>query len=173
MISPILSNVFLHYVLDLWIVWWRKQSGRGNVVVVRYADDFVIGFEHHADAIACLSELQERFAKFGLKLNDQKTRLIEFGRYASERRRRRGEGRPGTFDFRGFTHQCSTTRTHGRFTIRRVSIAKRLRAKLSVIKQELRKRWNAPLGEVGRWLSRVVRGWLNYHAIPGNMVRLQ
>ena len=133
----------------------------------------MIGFEHHADAIACLSELQERFAKFGLKLNDQKTRLIEFGRYASERRRRRGEGRPGTFDFRGFTHQCSTTRTHGRFTIRRVSIAKRLRAKLSVIKQELRKRWNAPLGEVGRWLSRVVRGWLNYHAIPGNMVRLQ
>jgi len=172
-ISPILSNVFLHYVLDLWIVWWRQQRGHGDVVVVRFADDFVIGFEHPSDATACLNELQERFATFGLKLNDQKTRLIEFGRYASERRRSRGDGRPETFDFLGFTHQCSVTRTHGRFTIRRVSIAKRLRAKLAVIKQELRRRWNDSVGEVGRWLSRVVQGWLNYHAIPGNMVRLQ
>jgi group II intron reverse transcriptase/maturase len=172
-ISPILSNVFLHYVLDLWIDWWRQQRGRGEIVVVRYADDFVIGFERHEEAIACLNELRERFAKFGLKLNDRKTRLIEFGRYASARRKRRGDGRPETFDFLGFTHQCSTTRTHGRFTIRRESIAKRLRATLAAIKQQLRKRWNAPLGEVGRWLSRVVNGWLNYHAIPGNMVRLQ
>ncbi len=172
-ISPILSNVFLHYVLDLWIVWWRQQNGRGNIVVVRFADDFVVGFEHQADAIACLDELQERFAKFGLKLNDQKTRLIEFGRHVSQRRRRRGDGRTETFDFLGFAHQCSTTRTHGRFTIRRVSIAKRLSAKLAEIKQQLRQRWNDSVGEMGRWLSRVVQGWLNYHAIPGNMVRLQ
>ena len=172
-ISPILSNVFLHYVLDLWIDWWRQQQGRGEIVVVRYADDFVIGFERHEEAIACLNELRERFAKFGLKLNDQKTRLIEFGRMASVRRERRGNGRPETFDFLGFTHQCSKTRTHGRFTIRRESIAKRLRTKLAEIKQQLRCRWNAPLGDVGRWLSRVVKGWLNYHAVPGNMVRLQ
>ncbi len=125
------------------------------------------------DAIACLDELQERFAKFGLKLNDQKTRLIEFGRHVSQRRRRRGDGRTETFDFLGFAHQCSTTRTHGRFTIRRVSIAKRLSAKLAEIKQQLRQRWNDSVGEMGRWLSRVVQGWLNYHAIPGNMVRLQ
>ena len=158
MISPILSNVFLHYVLDLWIAQWRRQSGRGRIVVVRYCDDFVIGFEHKNEAIACLNALRERFAKFGLKLNDRKTRLIEFGRYAAENRKRRGEGRPETFDFLGFTHQCSKTRAHGRFTIRRVSISKRFRAKLAEIKVKLRQRWNAPLEELGRWLSSVVRG---------------
>lgn len=172
-ISPILSNVFLHYALDLWIQWWRKQEGRGETVVVRYADDFVIGFERHQDALACLDELRTRFAKFGLKLNEQKTRLIEFGRLASARRAERGAGRPETFDFLGFTHQCGTTRAHGRFTIRRESIAKRLRTKLAALTQQLRWKWNAPLCEVGRWLSRVAKGWLNYHAIPGNMVRLQ
>ena len=172
-ISPILSNVFLHYVLDLWIDQWRRQRGRGHIVVVRYCDDFVIGFEHQEEAIACLNDLRERFAKFGLKLNDQKTRLIEFGRHAAERRKRRGEGRPETFGFLGFTHQCSKTFAHGRFTIRRASIAKRLRAKLAEIKLKLRQRWDAPLDEVGRWLSRMMQGWLNYHAVPGNMVRLQ
>jgi RNA-directed DNA polymerase len=172
-ISPLLANVFLHYVVDLWIEDWRQQQGRGDVVVVRYADDFVIGFERHEDALACLSALRQRLDTFGLKLNDRKTRLIEFGRYAPEQRQRRGEGRPETFDFLGFTHMCSQTRSHGWFTIRRVSIAKRLRATLAAIKRKLRQRWNAPLGETGRWLTRVVRGWLNYHAIPGNMVRLQ
>jgi RNA-directed DNA polymerase len=172
-ISPILANVFLHYVFDLWIEWWRHQSNRGDVVVVRYADDIVMGFERQEDAIACLNELRERFAKFGLKLNDAKTRLIEFGRYASERRDRRGERRPETFDFLGFTHQCSKTRKQGWFIVRRISIAKRMRAKLAAIKQELRKRRHEELGETGRWLRRVVQGWMNYHAVPGNIVRLQ
>jgi group II intron reverse transcriptase/maturase len=172
-ISPILANVFLHYVFDLWIEWWRRQAGRGDVVVIRYADDFVIGFERETDVKTCLDELRQRLAKFGLQLNDAKTRLIEFGRYASERRSRRGERRPETFDFLGFTHQCGKTRKHGWFTVRRVSIAKRLRAKLAAIKQELRQRRHDPLGDTGRWLGQVVQGWMNYYAVPGNIVRLQ
>ena len=172
-ISPILSNVFLHYVLDLWIHAWRQHPDRGDVVIVRYADDFVIGFEHKAEAIACQDALQQRFAKFGLKLNDHKTRLIEFGRHAAQRRKRRGDKRPETFDFLGFTHQCSTARRGHRFIVGRESIASRMRAKLSELKFELRKRWNLPVGETGRWLSRMMRGWLNYHAIPRNMGRLQ
>lgn len=172
-ISPLLANVFLHYVFDLWIDWWRQQPGRGDVVVVRYADDMVIGFEREADARQCMDELQQRFAKFGLKLNDGKTRLIEFGRYAAERRQRSGNRRPETFDFLGFTHQCGKTRTHGWFTVRRTSIAKRMRSKLADLKQDLRKRRHDSIGETGRWLGRVVQGWMNYHAVPGNMVCLQ
>lgn len=172
-ISPLLANVFLHYVFDLWIDWWRQQPGRGDVVVVRYADDMVIGFEREADARQCLDELQQRFAKFGLNLNDGKTRLIEFGRYAAERRQRSGNRRPETFDFLGFTHQCGKTRTHGWFTVHRKSIAKRMRSKLAELKQDLRKRRHDSIGETGRWLGRVVQGWMNYHAVPGNMVRLQ
>lgn len=171
-ISPLLSNVFLHYVFDLWIEWWRRQPGRHDVVVVRYADDFVIGFESHAEAMACLEALRERFAKFGLKVHEGKTRLIEFGRYAIESRCKRGQGRPETFDFLGFTHKCAKTRTTGRFTIHRHSVAKRLRATLRAIKGELRKRMHVPLGETGRWLRRVVQGWLNYHAVPSNSHRL-
>ncbi|HEX7446283.1 MAG TPA: group II intron reverse transcriptase/maturase, partial [Pirellulales bacterium] len=167
-ISPLLANVFLHYVFDLWIRWWRKHQCRGAVVVVRYADDFVIGFENHNEAMACWDALRTRFAKFGLKLHEAKTRLIEFGRYAAERRSRRGEGRPETFDFLGFTHRCARTRTHGRFTIHRVSMAKRIRITLQAIQAALRKRRHRPLDETGRWLRRVVRGWLNYHAVPGN-----
>lgn len=172
-ISPILSNVFLHYVLDLWIHAWRQQPSRGDVVIVRYADDAVIGFERQDDAVACLEELRQRLAKFGLKLNDEKTRLIEFGRHAAGRRKRRGEKRPETFDFLGFTHQCSTTRRGNRFIVGRESIASRMRAKLAELKIELRKRWNDPVGETGRWLGRVMQGWLNYHAVPRNMERLQ
>ena len=172
-ISPLLANVFLHYVFDLWIVWWRKHRCRGDVVVVRYADDFVIGFENHSEATACLEELRTRFAKFGLKLHEGKTRLIEFGRYAAERRARRSEGRPETFSFLGFTHQCARTRKQGWFTLHRHSMAKRMRAKLQAIQAELRKRMHAPLGETGRWLRSVVQGWLNYHAVPGNMPRLK
>ena len=137
-ISPLLANVFLHYVFDLWVQWWRKNHCRGDVVVVRYADDFVIGFTQRSEAIACLEALRTRFAKFGLKLHKEKTRLIEFGRFAAERRTARGEGRPETFDFLGFTHVCSKTRTHGWFTIGRISIAKRMRATLTAIKQKLR-----------------------------------
>ena len=171
-ISPLLSNVFLHYVFDLWIEWWRRNRCRGDVVVVRYADDFVIGFESQAEATACLEALRQRFAKFGLRLHEGKTRLIEFGRYAIERRQGRGEGRPETFDFLGFTHQCAKTRTHGWFTVRRHSVAKRMRATLQVIKQKLRRRMHRPLGETARWLRRVVQGWLNYHAVPGNSHRI-
>jgi group II intron reverse transcriptase/maturase len=171
-ISPLLSNVFLHYVFDLWIEWWRKDRCHGDVVVVRYADDFVIGFEHHNEAKACLDELRTRFAKFGLKLHEGKTRLIEFGRYASERRKRRGEGRPETFDFLGFTHKCAKSRKHGWFTIHRHSMAKRMRATLQAIKEKLRKRMHRPLGETARWLRHVVQGWLNYHAIPSNSNRI-
>jgi group II intron reverse transcriptase/maturase len=171
-ISPLLANVFLHYVLDLWVEWWRKNRCRGDVVIVRYADDFVIGFEHRHEAQACLEALRERLAKFGLKLHDDKTRLIEFGRFAAERRQNRGEGRPESFDFLGFTHQCGKTKRHGWFTIRRTTIAKRMRATLAAIKQQLRKRMHRPLGETARWLHSVVQGWLNYHAVPGNSRRL-
>jgi len=171
-ISPLLSNVFLHYVFDLWIEWWRKHRCHGDVIVVRYADDFVIGFEHQHEATACLEELRARFAKFGLKLHDGKTRLIEFGRYASERRERRGEDRPETFDFLGFTHKCARTRKDGWFTIHRHTIAKRMRATLQAIKTDLRKRMHRPLGETARWLRRVVQGWLNYHAVPSNSHRI-
>ncbi|MFQ5938086.1 MAG: group II intron reverse transcriptase/maturase [Acidiferrobacterales bacterium] len=171
-ISPFFSNVYLHYVFDLWIEWWRQNRCRGDVVVVRYADDFVMGFESHSEARACLEELRTRLAKFGLKLHEGKTRLIEFGRYAIERREERGEGRPETFDFLGFTHKCGKTRKHGRFTILRHSVAKRMRTKLQAIKAELRKRMHWPMGETGRWLGRVVQGWLNYHAVPGNSHRI-
>ena len=142
-ISPLLSNVFLHYVFDLWIEWWRNHRCRGDVVVVRYADDFVIGFENHSEAEACLEELHTRFAKFGLKLHEGKTRLIEFGRYAIERRERRGESRPETFDFLGFTHKCAKTRKDGSFTIHRHTVAKRMRATLQAIKPRAA-RTNAP-----------------------------
>ncbi|MEZ6033712.1 MAG: group II intron reverse transcriptase/maturase [Planctomycetaceae bacterium] len=169
--SPLLANVYLHYVFDLWIQWWRT-SCRGDVVIVRYADDFVIGFENHNEATACLEELHTRFAQFGLKLHKEKTRLIEFGRYAIDRRERRSESRPETFNFLGFTHKCAQTKEHGRFTIHRHSISKRVRATLQKIKEHLRKRMHRPLGETGRWLRSVVQGWLNYHAVPSNSHRL-
>ena len=137
-----------------------------------WATRLVIGFEHEADARACLEALQHRFGKFGLNLHPEKTRLIEFGRYAAERRKKRGEGRPETFDFLGFTHQCAKTRTHGWFTVQRHSMAKRSRTTLQVIKQKLHKRKHRPLGETARWLRRVVQGWLNYHAVPGNSRRI-
>jgi RNA-directed DNA polymerase len=162
-----LANVFLHYVFDLWVNQWRKRHARGEVIVVRYADDFVMGFQHRDDAERCLRELRERFAKFGLELHPDKTRLIEFGRYAAERRARRGEGKPETFNFLGFTHCCGKTRK-GAFAIKRRSIAKRMRATLQEIKQLLIRRMHSPVVEVGRWLGSVVRGWFNYHAVPGN-----
>lgn len=167
-ISPLLANVYLHYVFDLWIDWWRKERCSGDVVVIRYADDFVIGFEHQHEAEACLSELHQRFAKFGLKLHGDKTRLIEFGKHAKRRRAQRGKRRPETFDFLGFTHVCAETIAHGRFVVHRYSIAKRVRATLAKIKEQLHRRLHRPLGETGRWLGRVVRGWLQYHAVPNN-----
>jgi len=171
-ISPLLANVFLHYVFDLWIHWWRKKHARGQCIVIRYADDFVIGFEREADARACVEALHVRVRKFGLTLHPDKTRLIEFGRYATERRRRAGLERPETFDFLGMTHICGKTRKNKRFALWRRSSAKKMSRKLAEIKIELRKRRHDSLGETGRWLGSVVRGWLNYHAVPDNMRRL-
>jgi RNA-directed DNA polymerase len=167
-ISPILANVFLHYVFDLWANQWRQRHARGSVIMVRYADDFVMGFQDRGDADRCLRELRKRFERFGLQLHPEKTRLIEFGRYAAERREKRGQGKPETFNFLGFTHYCGTTRK-GAFTIKRKSIAKRMRAKLQEIKTQLRLRMHNSVVEVGGWLRSVVRGWFNYHAVPGNV----
>ena len=166
-ISPILANVFLHYVFDLWTNQWRKRHARGSMIVVRYADDFVVGFQDQGDAKRFLRELRKRFEQFGLQLHPDKTRLIEFGRFAAERRQKRGQGRPETFDFLGFTHCCGTTRK-GTFTIKRKSMAKRMRAKLQEIKLQLKRRMHGAVDKVGRWLRSVVQGWFNCHAVPGN-----
>jgi RNA-directed DNA polymerase len=166
-ISPFLANVFLHYVFDLWAQHWRTQFAHGDVIVVRYADDFVMGFQHRDDAERCLRELRERYAKFGLDLHPEKTRLLEFGRFAAERRAKRGLGKPETFTFLGLTHQCGKTR-QGTFTIKRQSATKRLRAKLHEIKTRLRRLMHVEVAVVGKWLRSVVQGWFNYHAVPGN-----
>jgi RNA-directed DNA polymerase len=166
-ISPLLANVFLHYVLDLWADQWRNRHASGSVIIVRYADDFVMGFQNRSDAERCLRELRRRLEQFGLQLHPEKTRLIEFGRFAADRRARRGQGKPETFNFLGFTHYCGTTRD-GSFTIERKSIAKRMRAKLQEINLQLRRRMHDTVNELGWWLRSVVRGWFNYHAVPGN-----
>jgi RNA-directed DNA polymerase len=167
-ISPLLANIYLHYALDLWVEAWRRKVARGDVIVVRYADDAVLGFEHRAEAERFLRELRERLAKFGLELHPEKTRLIEFGRYANTNRERRGEGKPETFDFLGFTHWCGKGRKTGYFMVRRKTVKKRMRAKLEAIKAELRRRMHEPLASIGEWLRSVVRGYFQYHAIPGN-----
>lgn len=171
-ISPLFANVFLHYVLDLWIDAWRKRQARGEVIIVRYADDFVIGFREESDARRCLAELRERFTKFGLELHPDKTRLIEFGRCANERRSQRGDGPPETFDFLGFTHICGTTRK-GAFAIHRISAAKKLHNKLAELKNKLNRMMHWDLAQVGAWVLSVLRGWCQYHAIPGNIHRLR
>ncbi len=167
-ISPLLANVYLHYVFDLWVKWWRQRHAVGAVMVVRYADDFVMGFEHQADAERFRTELQERFARFGLTLHAQKTRLIEFGRQASARRQARGDRKPETFNFLGFTHICARRRTDGRFTVLRQTMATRLRARIAAIREELRERLNTPIAEQGVWLRRVVQGYFAYHGVPCN-----
>jgi RNA-directed DNA polymerase len=165
--SPLLANVYLHYAFDLWAERWRRRQARGDVIVVRFADDYIVGFEHHRDAQRFLADLRDRFAKFCLELHPEKTRLIEFGRFAAERRRARGLGKPETFGFLGFTHICAKERS-GRFTLKRITDPKRMRAKLRQVKQELARRRHQPVPEQGRWLASVVRGHLAYHAVPGN-----
>jgi len=167
-ISPLLANIYLHYVLDLWAHRWREKHAEGDVILTRYADDFVMGFQHRAEAERFLEELQERLRKFGLELHPEKTRLIEFGRFAASNRKQRGEGKPETFNYLGFTHICGVTRITGRYTVRRKTIAKRLRAKLREVKGQLRRRWHRPIAETGKWLRSVVQGYFNYHAVPGN-----
>ena len=171
-LSPLLANIFLHYVFDLWIDSWRKRHATGDCIVVRYADDFVIGFEHQSDAQACLDALHKRFGKFGLRLHPQKTRLIEFGRRASDRHRRTGTGKCETFDFLGFTHVCARTRKDDRFVLRRLTMATRMRRTLARIGEELRRRRHHSVGATGRWLASVVRGWQAYHGVPLNFARL-
>ena len=166
--SPLLANVYLHYVFDLWVQHWRKTKAKGDVIVVRWADDFVVGFEHQADAARFHHELAERFAKFKLKLHPQKTRVIEFGYYAANNRRRRGKGKPETFNFLGFTHICGKKRS-GMFTVYRRTMSKRKRAKLKEVKTELRKRMHHRVAEVGKWLRSVVAGHNRYYGVPSNL----
>ena len=171
-ISPLYANVFLHYVLDLWIDDWRTCHAKGEVTIVRYADDFVIGFREESDARRCLAALGERLAKFGLALHPEKTRLIEFGRYAEQRRAKRGDGPPETFDFLGFTHISGKTR-RGDFTIQRKTSRKKFQAKLAELKGKISRRRHDDLAKVGEWLQSVFRGWCQYYAVPGNCARLQ
>jgi group II intron reverse transcriptase/maturase len=166
-VSPLLANVYLHYVFDLWADWWRRHHARGDVIIVRFADDFTVGFQHRDDAERFFSDLRDRFAKFGLELHPDKTRLIEFGRYAAERRRARGLGKPETFTFLGFTHICAAG-SKGRFWVRRKTEAKRMRAKLRQVHDQLKQRRYLPIPEQGRWLASVVRGHRAYYAVPGN-----
>jgi hypothetical protein len=172
-ISPLLANIYLHYVFDLWVQQWRSRETKADVIVVRYADDTVVGFEREQDARTFREALRTRMAKFGLTLNEEKTRVLEFGRFAATRRARRGERRPGTFDFLGFTHVCSVTRANRRFTVLRLTAAKRMRATLKAIRQALCRRRHEPIPVVGGWLRRVVQGYFNYHAVPGNSKRLE
>ena len=171
-ISPLLANIYLHYVFDLWANKWRKVHARGEVVMVRFCDDFVVGFQHRQEAERFYSDLIERFRAFGLELHGGKTRIIEFGRFAAENRRRRGEGKPETFDFLGFTHICGRT-WKGRFTVLRHTIGKRMRAKLRFLKEELRRRLHQPIPEVGKWLRTVLLGHYRYFGLPGNSRKLE
>ena len=168
MISPLLANIYLHYSFDLWVNVWRKKYAQGEVIVVRYADDIILGFQYQTDADRFLEKLRERLGKFGLELHPEKTRRIEFGRFAEENRKRRGEGKPETFDFLGFKHISGQNR-HGWFTVRRTTIRKRMRTKLRQIKQELRSRMHDPVPQTGEWLKSVVQGYFNYYAVPGNL----
>src|SRR6202047_626675 len=166
-ISPLLANIYLHYALDLWAVRWRQREATGDMIIVRYADDFIVGFQHEHDARRFLDEMRERLAKFALSVHPEKTRLIEFGRFAAERRERRGLGKPETFNFLGFTFICGKTR-QGKFQIKRKTPRERMRAKLKMIKEEMWRRMPQPIPVQGKWLCNVVNGYFNYHAVPTN-----
>jgi len=172
-ISPILANLYLHYVLDLWVNQWRRKKARGDVIIVRYADDAVLGFQSRDEALRFLAELKERVGKFGLELHPEKTRLIAFGRYIAKHRKKRGAGRPETFNFLGFTHYCGTNRKTGHFGLLRKTIGKRMAAKLKAIAAQLHQRRHDPIKDTQRWLQSVVRGYFQYHAIPGNWARME
>ena len=171
-ISPLLANIYLHYAFDLWVNQWRGRHARGDVIAVRYADDWVAGFQYRDDAVRFKRAVEERLGQFGLKLHPEKTRLIEFGRFARENRRRRGLGKPDTFDFLGFTHCCGETRK-GKFIVLRLTSGKRMRAKLRVVKTEMRKRMHRPIAEQGQYLQAVVAGHARYFAVPCNGARVR
>ena len=166
-ISPLLANIYLHYALDLWAVRWRRREATGDMIIVRYADDFIVGFQHESDARCFLDEMRERLREFALSLHPEKTRLIEFGRFAAERRKRRGLGKPETFNFLGFTFICGKTRA-GKFQLQRKTRRDRMRTKLRMIKEEMWRRMHQPIPIQGKWLWHVVRGYFNYHAVPTN-----
>jgi group II intron reverse transcriptase/maturase len=172
-VSPLIANVYLHYVFDLWAEIWRKKVAQGDVIVVRYADDLVMGFQHRTEAERFLREFRERLAKFGLELHPDKTRLIEFGRYAARDRKQRSEGKPETFTFLGFTHFCGQRHKKGTFTVWRITAKKRMVAKLKAIKAELQRRKHDRTIAVGAWLRKVVLGYYQYHAVPGNLDQLR
>jgi group II intron reverse transcriptase/maturase len=167
-ISPLLSNIYLHYVLDEWVREWRKGQARGEIIIVRYADDYVMGFQYRREAERFLTEMKERFDTHGLEVHSEKTRLIEFGRFAEQNRAERGEGKPETFDFLGFTHICSRTRKDKYFTVRRKTISKRLRAKIKEVRQELMCIRHEPVPQQGKWLRSVAVGHFAYFGVPGN-----
>jgi RNA-directed DNA polymerase len=166
-ISPLLANIFLHYVLDLWVHRWRRRA-HGCVSVVRYADDFVMGFERATDARRMAADLAERLAKFGLRLHEDKTRLIMFGKFASQERAQQGLRRPETFDFLGFTHYCASSRD-GRFVVKRKTQRKRMIRKLKELRLEARRRMHCPVSEQREWLSAVLRGHFAYYGLPSNI----
>ncbi len=166
-ISPLLANIYLHYVLDLWAERWRRRKATGDMIIVRYADDFIVGFQHETDARRFLEAMRERLREYSLSLHPEKTRLIEFGRFAAENRKRRGLGKPETFNFLGFTFICGKSR-RGKFQLIRKTRRDRMRAKLKEVKRELRRRMHEPIPKQGKWLALVVGGYFNYHAVPTN-----
>ena len=170
-ISPLLGNIYLHYALDLWVNQWRHRTARSEVIIVRYADDFIVGFQYRDDAERFQRELEQRLLEFNLEVHPDKTRRMEFGRFAAKNRQQRGEGKPETFDFLGFTHICAKNR-RGRFQVRRKTSRKRQAKKLKAVKTELMRRRHASIPEQGRWLRAVVRGYCNYHAVPNNFAAL-
>jgi len=170
--SPLLANVYLHYVFDLWVQAWRQKHAYGDVIVVRFADDIVVGFNSKTDAEQFRAELTARMRKFNLELHPEKTRLLEFGPFAIQNRQRRGEGKPETFNFLGFTHICVKKRSNGMYTVLRQTIRKRLQAKLNAVKAELQRRMHAPIPEMGKWLQAVVRGHIRYYGVPLNQPAL-
>jgi group II intron reverse transcriptase/maturase len=171
-VSPLIANVYLHYAFDLWADVWRRKVAKGDVIIVRYADDLALGFQLRADAMRFLEEFKERLVKFGLELHPEKTRLIEFGRYAAKDRQQRGAGKPETFNFLGFTHFCGRRHKTDTFTVWRITAKQRMVAKLKVIKAELHRRMHDRPSDVGAWLRKVVNGYYQYHAVPGNLRQL-
>lgn len=172
-VSPLLANVYLHYVFDLWVDVWRRKVAKGDVIIVRYADDLVLGFQHRAEAVRFLNEFRDRLAQFGLELHPEKTRLIEFGRYAANKRKQWGKGKPETFTFLGFTHYCGRRHKTDTFTVWRITSKQRMVAKLKAIKAELLRRKHDRISQVGAWLRKVVNGYYQYHAVPGNIDQLR
>jgi hypothetical protein len=171
-VSPLLSNVYAHYVFDLWAHQWRGRHARGDMVIVRFADDAVVGFQYQDDAERFWADLRERLAKFSLKLHAEKTRLIEFGRFAAHDRKARGLGKPETFQFLGFTHACGKSKA-GRFKLKRATDSKRMRVKLRALKGEIERRRHQPIPEQGVWLASVLQGHYQYYAVPDNIEALR